>query len=156
MSFLEEYNHAFQMQWFEGPALFWLAVAIVAAIIEISSPHFGAVFVSAAALVAAVIAASAGNPILQLVTFTFVIVASWVVLRPWLVARAGGPGIPSRTQQLLGKDGVVTHEIDPTTGGGRVNVGGEDWAARSGVALTVGTQVRVTGADGIVLEVTRT
>ena len=144
------------MQLFEWPALAWLAVAIIAAIIEISSPHFGAVFVSAAALVAAAIAASAGNPTLQLVTFAFVIVASWVVLRPWLVARAGGRGIPSRTQQLLGKDGIVTQEIDATTGTGRVNVGGEDWAARSGAALTTGTRVRVTGADGIVLEVTRT
>ena len=146
------------MQWFEWPALAWLAVAIIAAIIEISSPHFGAVFVSAAALVAAVIAASAANPTLQLVTFAFVIVASWVVLRPWLVARASGrgSGIPSRTQQLIGKDGVVTHEIDPTTGGGRVNVGGEDWAARSDTAVTIGTRVRVTGADGIVLEVSRT
>ena len=144
------------MQWFEWPAIAWLAVAIVAALIEISSPHFGAVFVSAAALVAAVIAASAGNPTLQIVTFAFVIVASWVVLRPWLVARATGRGVPSRTQQLLGKEGIVTHEIDPTIGGGRVNVGGEDWAARSGGAVTIGTRVRVTGADGIVLEVTPT
>jgi membrane protein implicated in regulation of membrane protease activity len=144
------------MQWFEWPAIAWLAVAIVAAIIEISSPHFGAVFVSAAALVAAVIAASAGNPTLQIVTFAFVIVASWVVLRPWLVARATGRGVPSRTQQLIGKEGIVTHEIDPTIGGGRVNVGGEDWAARSGGAVIIGTRVRVTGADGIVLEVTPT
>ena len=140
----------------EGPALVWLAVAIVAAILEVSLPHFGAVFVSAGALVAAVVAAfSAGGP-LQIVTFAFVLVVSFVVLRPWLVARAGGKGIPSRTQQLIGKDGVVTHAIDPTTGGGRVNVGGEDWAARSDSAVTIGTRVRVTGADGIVLEVTRT
>jgi membrane protein implicated in regulation of membrane protease activity len=144
------------MQWFEWPAIAWLAVAIIAAIIEISSPHFGAVFVSAAALVAAVIAASAGNPTLQIVTFAFVIVASWVVLRPWIVARATGRGVPSRTQQLIGKEGIVTHEIDPTIGGGRVNVGGEDWAARSRGAVTIGTHVRVTGADGIVLEVTPT
>jgi membrane protein implicated in regulation of membrane protease activity len=145
------------MQWFEWPAIAWLAVAVVAAIIEISSPHFGAVFVSAAALVAAVIAASAGNPALQIVTFGFVIVASWVVLRPWLVARATGRGVPSRTQQLIGKEGIVTNEIDPTIGGGRVNVGGEDWAARSGVgAVPIGARVRVTGADGIVLEVTPT
>jgi membrane protein implicated in regulation of membrane protease activity len=144
------------MQWFEWPAIAWLAVAIVAAIIEISSPHFGAVFVSAAALVAAVIAASAGNPTLQIVTFAFVIVASWVVLRPWLVARATGRGVPSRTQQLIGKAGIVTHEIDPTIGGGRVNVGGEDWAARSSGAVVIGTHVHVTGADGIVLEVTPT
>jgi membrane protein implicated in regulation of membrane protease activity len=50
----------------------------------------------------------------------------------------------------------VTHEIDSTTGAGRVNVGGEDWAAKSAGPLTIGTRVRVTGADGIVLEVTRT
>jgi membrane-bound serine protease (ClpP class) len=64
-------------------------------------------------------------------------------------------GIPSRTQQLIGKE-AYTHEIDSTTGAGRVNVGGEDWAAKSAGPLTIGTRVRVTGADGIVLEVTRT
>ena len=144
------------MPLFEWPALAWLALAIAAGIVEISSPHFGSVFVSAAALVAAFVAASSGGAVLQIVTFAFVIVGSFAVLRPWFVARASKPGIPSRTQQLVGRDGVVTHEIDPTTGAGRVNVGGEDWAARSAGTLTTGTRVRVTGADGIVLEVTRT
>jgi membrane protein implicated in regulation of membrane protease activity len=145
------------MQLFEWPALAWFALAIVAAILEISIPHFGALFVSVAAVAAAFVAAlSAGVP-LQMVTFTAVIVVSFVFLRPWFVSRAGrGGGIPSRTQQLVGKDGVVTHEINPTTGGGRVNVGGEDWAARSDAAITIGTHVRVTGSDGIVLEVVRT
>jgi len=142
------------MQLFEWPALAWLALAILAAVLEISIPHFGAVFVSAAAVAAAGAAGlSAGVP-LQLLTFAVVIVVSFVVLRPWFVARAGrGGGVPSRTAQLIGKDGVVTHEINPTTGGGRVNVGGEDWAARSDTAVTIGTRVRVTGADGIVLVV---
>ena len=145
------------MQLFEWPALAWLALAILAAVLEISIPHFGAVFVSAAAVAAAGVAGlSAGMP-LQLLTFAIVIVVSFVVLRPWFVARAGrGGGVPSRTAQLIGKDAVVTHEIDPTTGGGRVNVGGEDWAARSDTAVTIGTRVRVTGADGIVLEVSPT
>ena len=145
------------MQLFEWPALAWLALAILAAVLEISIPHFGAVFVSAAAVAAAGAAAlPAGMPV-QLLTFAVVIVVSFVVLRPWFVARAGrGSGIPSRTEQLIGKDGVVTHEINPTTGGGRVNVGGEDWAARSDAAVAIGTRVRVTGADGIVLEVSRT
>ena len=38
---------------------------------------------------------------------------------------------------------------------GRVNVAGEDWAARSADAIPTGTRVRVVGADGIVLEGTR-
>jgi membrane protein implicated in regulation of membrane protease activity len=143
------------MQSFDWQALAWLALAIVAAIIEVSVPHFGSVFVSAGALAAAAAAAlSAGVPV-QIVAFAAVLIVSAVVLRPWLVARAGGRGIPSRTGQLIGKDGVVTHEIDPTVGTGRVNVGGEDWAARSAGAVAVGTHVQVVGADGIVLEVTR-
>ena len=67
---------------------------------------------------------------------------------------SAGPGVPSRTGALVGRDGVVTSDIDPTVGAGRVNVGGEDWAARSVSPLTVGTRIRVVGADGIVLEVT--
>ena len=142
------------MQSFDWQALAWLALAIVAAIIEVSVPHFGSVFVSAGALAAAAAAAlSAGVPV-QIVAFAAVLIVSAVVLRPWLVKRARGRGIPSRTGQLIGKDGVVTHEIDPTVGTGRVNVGGEDWAARSARAVAVGTHVRVAGADGIVLEVT--
>jgi membrane protein implicated in regulation of membrane protease activity len=144
------------MQPFDWQALAWLALAIVAAVIEVSVPHFGSVFVSAGALAAAALAAlSAGVPA-QIVAFLVVLIVSAVVLRPWLVARAGGRGVPSRTAQLIGRHGVVTHEIDATVGTGRVNVGGEDWAARSPGAVAVGTEIRVVGADGIVLEVTRT
>ena len=50
---------------------------------------------------------------------------------------------------------MVTHEIDQTLGTGRVTVGGEDWAARSSEVIGTGTKIRVVGADGIVLEVTR-
>jgi membrane protein implicated in regulation of membrane protease activity len=82
-------------------------------------------------------------------------VVSLVALRSSLVGRLAGPGVPSRTQPLVGRHGIVTHDIDPTLGTGRVTVGGEDWAARSTDAIASGTKVTVVGADGIVLEVTR-
>ena len=66
-----------------------------------------------------------------------------------------GRGVPSRTEPLVGRDGQVTHDIDPTLGTGRINVGGEDWAARCAEPLPIGTKIRVVAADGIVLEVTR-
>jgi membrane protein implicated in regulation of membrane protease activity len=87
------------MQLFEWPALAWLALAIFAAIVEISVPHFGLVFVGVAALAAAATAALSAGAAVQIVTFAFVLVVSFVVLRPWLVARASGRGIPSRTQK---------------------------------------------------------
>ena len=50
---------------------------------------------------------------------------------------------------------LVTHDIDPVTGTGRINIAGEDWAARSHDPITSGTKVLVVAADGIVLEVKR-
>jgi len=140
---------------FDNAAVAWVTIAILAAIVEISIPHFGVIFVSLAAagsLVAALL--GVGIPT-QIVAFIIVLGASWAFLRPRVIARIGvAPGVPSRTQALVGADGIVTHDIDPRVGAGRVNVGGQDWAARSASPLASGTKVRVVGADGIVLEVT--
>lgn len=91
---------------------------------------------------------------LQLVVFVVVLLLSLTLLRPRLLDKLGAPGVPSRVQALIGKTGSVTEAIDPVIGGGRVTVSGQDWAARSPTPLPVGAIVRVTGADGIVLEVT--
>jgi len=139
----------------EVATLAWLALALVAAIVEVSIPHFGFAFVSAGA-VAAAIAAYLGAPIVaQIGIFVVVLVVSLVGLRSRLVGYLGGRGVPSRTQPLIGRPGIVTHDIDAIVGAGRVNVGGEDWAARSAEPIASGVKVRVVAADGIVLEVTR-
>jgi len=139
----------------DGLTLAWLALAILAAIVEVSIPHFGVIFVTLAAIVAAAVAFFGVGGAVQVMTFAIVLVASLAVLRPRLVKRLGtAPGIPSRTQALIGREGLVTADIDPTIGSGRVNVGGQDWAARSRMPVAAGVRVLVVGADGIVLEVT--
>jgi membrane protein implicated in regulation of membrane protease activity len=143
------------MSLFDGSALSWIALAVVAAIIEVSIPHFGLVFVSFGAVAAAGAAALALSISAQIVVFIIFVTVSSLTLRSRFMAGAGSRGVPSRTEQLVGKDGVVTQDIDATAGAGRINVGGEDWAARSGEQLPAGTRVRVVGADGIVLEVRR-
>jgi membrane protein implicated in regulation of membrane protease activity len=143
------------MQLFEWPSVGWLALALVAAIVEVSTPHFGFVFVSVAAVVAAAVAAFNFGSALQIAMFAVTLVATLVLIRPHLTSRLGSRGVPSRTEVLIGRDALVTQAIDPLLGAGRVNVGGEDWAARSRETLDAGTRVRVVGADGIVLEVRR-
>ena len=139
----------------DGSALSWIVVAIVAAIIEVTIPQFGVIFVSVAAVVTALVAYLGGGLTAQLLVFSIVLAVSLAVLRPWIMSRLRTtPGVPSRTDTLLGRDGIVTFDIDPTIGGGRVNVGGQDWAAHSASPLATGTRVKVVGADGIVLEVT--
>jgi membrane protein implicated in regulation of membrane protease activity len=140
---------------FEVAALAWLAVAFVAAVIEVSVPHFGSAFVSAAAVAAAAVAFFGFSVPAQFGTFVLVLALSLMLLRSRLVAKIGGRGVPSRTEPLIGRHGVVTQAIDPALGAGRVNVSGEDWAARSTETIPAESKVRVVGADGIVLEVTR-
>ena len=140
----------------ELAALVWLAVALIAGIIEVSIPHFGFGFVSIGAIAAAAMAYFGYGVTAQMAVFVAVLSASLLLLRSRLVGTLfSGRGVPSRTDTMIGRHGVVTHDIDTTLGGGRVNVGGEDWAARSSELIATGTKVRVTGADGIVLEVTR-
>jgi membrane protein implicated in regulation of membrane protease activity len=135
--------------------LVWLAAALVAAIVEVSIPHFGFGFVSIGAIAAAALAYFGYAVQTQVAMFVVVMSVSLLLLRSRLVARVGGRGVPSRTDAIIGRHGVVTDDIDSTVGSGRVNIGGEDWAARSPEVLSTGTKVRVVAADGIVLEVTR-
>lgn len=140
---------------FQFTALTWIAVAFVAAVLEISVPHFGSAFVSAGAVAAATAAYLGFGMSAQFATFVVVLTVSLVTLRSGLVSKLAGGGVPTRTGPLVGRHGLVTHEIDPVTGTGRITISGEDWAARSGEAIAIGTKVRVIGADGIVLEVIR-
>jgi membrane protein implicated in regulation of membrane protease activity len=137
----------------DAPALAWLALAIAAAIVEVSIPHFGMMFVSIGAVAAAIAAAFGFGLAVQLIVFAAALVLSLLLLRERLVKWMGGRGVPSRTDPLIGREGIVTHDVDATVGAGRVNVGGEDWAARAPMTLAAGTRVRVIAADGIVLEV---
>ena len=139
----------------EIATLAWLTLALVGAIVEVSIPHFGFAFVSAGAVAAAGAAFLGFGIAVQIGTFVVVLGVSIVALRSRLVGYLGGQGVPSRTDPLIGRSGVVTHDIDAALGAGRVNVGGEDWAARSTEAIPSGTKIRVVAADGIVLEVTR-
>ena len=135
--------------------LLWLLVAILAAIVELVSPLFGFIFAAAAALVAA--AAGLGFSLLaQVVVFVATLLLALGLVRPRLLSRLGSPGVPSRTQALIGKPAKVTERIDPATGSGRVVVAGEDWAASSPSPLPAGAAVWVTDADGIVLQVAST
>ena len=137
----------------EGATALWIVIAIAAAIAEVSVPHFGLIFVSGGAFVAALVSWAGFGPGVQLVAFCVAVILSFVLLRPRLMSRLGSPGVPSRTDAVLHREGIVTVDIDPVRGGGRVNVGGEDWAARSVAPIPAGRRVRVASADGIVLEV---
>lgn len=134
-------------------AITWIVVAVISAVIEVSIPHFGMIFVSVAAIAAALVAGLGYGAVAQSVVFVVALVLTFSLVRPRFKSRLDAVGVPSRTQALLGREGIVTFDIEATVGAGRVNVGGEDWAARSKAPIQAGTRIRVVAADGVVLEV---
>lgn len=129
----------------------WLIAALIAGIVEILVPLFGFIFVSLAAVVAAIAAAAGLPPAWQVVLFAAALLFFLAVLRPIAKRTLRARGVPSRTETLVGRRAQVIQAIDPVVGTGRVNVGGDDWAARAPAAVPVGAEVVVEGADGIVL-----
>jgi membrane protein implicated in regulation of membrane protease activity len=133
-------------------ALVWTIIGVAALAIE--AAHLGLIFlfVGVAAIIAGILSAL-GVPLPgQLIGFAVSAVGLAVVLRPRLLRRLhGSKGVISRTDALIGQTGTVTHTIDPIAAGGRILVGGHDWAASSTERIEAGTLVEVLGSDGIVL-----
>ena len=59
----------------DAPSVVWIAVAIIAAVIEVTIPQFGVIFVSLAALSAAVPAWLGFGPVTQIAVFVVVLLA---------------------------------------------------------------------------------
>jgi membrane protein implicated in regulation of membrane protease activity len=132
--------------------LVWLIVALAAGILEILIPALVFLFVALGAVLTVGIAWLGTSLTVQIVFFAVASLLLLLLVRPVFASRRlGGQGVPSRTEALAGKRGHVTEAIDPVKGTGRVSVGGEDWAARSASTVPAGAEVRVEGADGIVL-----
>lgn len=130
----------------------WLALALLAGIVEMIVPALVCLFVAVAALLTAALAWFGASVGVQVVFFAISSLLLLLLVRPlFATRRIGGAGVPSRTEALAGKLAHVTEAIDPVLGTGRVNVAGEDWAARSAAPVPAGAEVRVDGADGIVL-----
>ena len=129
----------------------WVIIALGAGILEVVVPAFGFVFVTLAALLAAVLALLGIGLTAQVVVFAAASLLFLIFLRPFFARRIGAAGVPSRTDVLRGKLAEVTEAVDPVRGTGRVIVEGHDWAARAAIPVPAGARVRIDGADGIVL-----
>jgi len=133
-------------------AWLWVGIALLFTIIELMPGPFGFILVSASALAAAAVDALGQPAWAQVVVFGVCCLVSLTFLRSRIVGKiAEAPGVPSRTEKLVGHRGRVVEAIDPAGSHGRVMVEGTDWAADSEnkSAIAVNAEVEVVGSRGI-------
>lgn len=111
-------------------AVVWLIAMIVLLVIEGIVPGLISIWFALGAL-AALIAAVLHAPMwLQLLWFLVVSIVALAATRPLVKKYVNSRVKPTNADMLLGKDCVVTEEIDNVRGTGAVTVGGKVWTAR--------------------------
>ncbi len=108
----------------------WLVVLIAMLLVEASTVSLTSIWFAAGAL-AALTASMLGAPLwVQIVLFLAAALALLLLIRPLSVRYFGKKGIKTNVESLIGKDAVVTEDIDNVEGRGEAAVDGVVWTAR--------------------------
>ncbi len=135
---------------------FWLTVIIIAAVVEASTAQLVSIWFVAGG-VGALIANLCGAEFwTQTVVFVVVTAITLVSTRPLVKKLMNFKKEETNADRYIGKDGIVTAEINNTLGVGQVNVLGSVWTARSvdGSVIKIGEHVLIKAIEGVKLIVT--
>lgn len=137
-----------------APCWWWLIAGVALAIAELVAPGFFLIWLGAAAVLTGLATLLLGLPLgAQSALFAGVAIGAVYAARRWFRSNpilTSDPLLNDRAGRLVGQQVQVIEAL--TNGEGRVRVGDGVWTAR-GPDAAAGGWVRVTGADGAVLNV---
>ena len=132
----------------------WLIALIVLIVIELATMGLTTIWFALGALVAAITAALHAPVVLQVVLFLVISIVSFIFTRPLAVKYFNRDRVRTNVESLIGRQGVVISEINNVEGIGQIQVGGQEWSARTrmvGMTVPVGTVVVVYAVNGVKL-----
>ena len=138
--------------------IFWLAVVIVMAVIEIITLGLTTIWFAGGALVAFLASMLGANFVVQLVLFIAVSVLLLAITRPLAVKYLNKNRESTNAESLIGKLAVVKEEIDNLNARGHVSINGQEWTARSFEEKIIpeGATVEIVEISGVKLLVRET
>ena len=139
-------------------SMVWLIAMVVLLVIEGIVPGLISIWFALGAL-AALICALLNAPLwLQIVWFVVVSLVALILTRPLAKKYVNARVKPTNADMILGKDCVVSEEIDNIRGTGAVSVGGKVWTARmenDGETAAVGEILKALRIEGVKLIVSK-
>lgn len=135
----------------------WLGIAVVLAVVEISTTQLVSLWFVIGAAATAVCSATflKGQILWQIIIFIAISAVTLILTRPLVKKLKSEEPVSTNSDRNIGKTAVVIAEIDPEQGVGQVRVGSEKWSAKTadGSVIKEGTNVKVTGIEGVKLVV---
>lgn len=124
-------------------AYIWLALIVLGIVIEAASPQLVSIWFVFGA-VAALVSSFFGVPIwVQVIIALAVSVISLIVTKPFVKKIMTKRITSTNADRYIGKEGVVTTEINDIMGTGRVTVLGSSWSAFSADGKVIPQHARV-------------
>lgn len=136
--------------------IFWLVLLIVLLVVEMATLGLTTIWFAGGAFVA-ILAALLNAPILvQIILFFLVSVILLVFTRPIAVKYFNRDRVRTNVESIVGRQGIVTGEINNLLGQGQVVINGQEWSARNaddGSVIPAGAVVTVVAVSGVKLMV---
>ncbi len=138
--------------------IFWLAIVVVMAIIEIITLGLTTIWFAGGALVAFIASLFGAGFVIQVVLFVAVSVILLAATRPLAVKYLNKNMESTNAESLIGKLAVVKEEIDNLNARGHVSVNGQEWTARAVEEKVIpeGVTVEIVEISGVKLLVKET
>lgn len=134
--------------------IFWLVFLIVAIVVELLTMGLTTIWFAGGALVAIFAALLGAQTWLQLILFLGVSLLLLSFTRPVAVKYFNKDRIKTNAESIVGRQAIVTGEIDNMQGIGQVTVSGQEWTARccdDRQRLAVGSVVQIVAINGVKL-----
>ena len=134
---------------------YWAIAALLLVVGEILTSGFAMICLAIGAVAGAIAAATGAILEAQLIWFAVGTLVAFLAVRPILKRISKVDEVATNADALIGRRAVVSEEINPQTGTGRVAIDGDDWKAESDddQLIEKGTRVVVVSRESIILTV---
>ena len=134
--------------------IIWLILLIVFIGVEMVTLGLTSIWFAGGALIALIAAALRAPVWLQLILFLAAALALLIFTRPVAVKYFNKDRIKTNAESIIGRQAIVTSEIDNLQAVGKVVVAGQEWSARSieeGITIPEGAVVIIEEISGVKL-----
>ena len=138
--------------------IIWLGIVIVLLAIEVATLGLTTLWFAGGSLVAFFAALLHAPVFVQVLLFLLVSIVLLWFTRPIAIRYLNQSRVKTNVETIVGKEAVVTVDIDNLQAQGQVIVGGMEWTARTGEngeKIEAGTIVMIERVEGVKLIVSR-
>ena len=133
--------------------IYWIILSVVLLFIEFATQGLTTVWFAGGALAAFILAAAGLGLPVQILVFVAVSIVLVIFTRPAAARWLNNRTTRTNADRVVGKEALVTKDIDNTLAKGEVQVDGVSWSARSSgnTNIPAGSRVRVKEIQGVKL-----